>query len=109
MNAVTPATPGEVTKLHALGLAIVVNVRSPSEFATGHIPGARNFPIDQLTPDAISFAGATEVITVCARGGARSHGAAERLRSLGLPARPLCGGLAAWPSHQVTDLKQETP
>jgi rhodanese-related sulfurtransferase len=86
----------ELAALQAKRAVTVIDVRSVAEFDAGHVEGALNVPSDQLSAETMELAGATEVVTVCARGGARSHEAAERLRSLGIKARPLSGGAVAW-------------
>ena len=46
----------------------VVDIRPPSAFRRGHIPGSDNVPFEEL-PDRIeSVAGADRVVTVCPKG-----------------------------------------
>lgn len=80
----------------------IVDVRSPEEFAAGHVDGAVNIPIDQLAARAAAELPQGEtVVTVCNQGGARSCGAAEQLRQLGFEkALPLRGGTRGWTGQQ---------
>ena len=44
----TTRTPAHVQQMLADRGARVLDVRSPGEFATGHIPEAANIPVDQV-------------------------------------------------------------
>lgn len=76
---------------------LVLDVRSPAEYAAGHITGARNLPLDRL-PEALGeLARGRPIVTVCGKGGGRSEAAAALLRENGFePVRSLCGGMTAW-------------
>ena len=77
--------------------AILVDVRSPEEFAGGHVTGAVNIPLDALAQRASELRRDAHVVTICAKGGGRSERAAELLRTSGFAwARSLCGGTQAW-------------
>lgn len=41
-------TPAETAELLSRGEAITVDVRSPEDYATGHIPGAISAPLNRL-------------------------------------------------------------
>ena len=75
----------------------IVDVRSPEEFAAGHVDGAVNIPLDALAARAPELPRDALVVTVCAKGGGRSVQAADQLRARGFTsARSLCGGTEAW-------------
>ena len=75
----------------------VVDVRSPEEFATGHLPEAINIPLGQLLEQARTWSKRERVITVCAKGGGRSAQAAQLLRDAGFGRTWwLCGGTMGW-------------
>jgi rhodanese-related sulfurtransferase len=77
---------------------IVIDVRTPGEYASGHLPGAHNVPLDDLDralPALKSAADRGDVLLVCASG-ARSAQAQERLTRSGLTAAHLTGGTSAW-------------
>lgn len=84
---------------------IVVDVRSPEEFAEAHVEGARNIPASDLAGRVDDLRAAELVVTVCTKGGGRSEGAAAALRALGLPnVRFLEGGTLAWlADHRGSD------
>lgn len=61
---------------------VVVDVRTPAEFAEGHVEGALNVPVDQL-PARLSELPADRTVIVYCRSGARSSAAARTLRAAG--------------------------
>ncbi len=75
----------------------LVDVRSPAEFADGHIAGAVNIPMLQLCGhvDAANLDRKRPVVAVCLSGH-RSIPAVRRLTSAGFDARQLQGGMLAW-------------
>jgi rhodanese-related sulfurtransferase len=74
--------------------AHVVDVRTPEEFAAGHIPGAVNIPVDELRERSTEIPPA-DVIVYC-QVGQRGHTAATLLRELGIAADNLDGGYRTW-------------
>lgn len=78
--------------------AIVVDLRDAAEFATGHLPGARNIPVAELENrlGELSRFKAKPVILVC-QSGARSAKAIATLTKAGFErAESLGGGIAGW-------------
>ncbi len=73
----------------------VVDVRSPGEFAAGHIPGASNVPLEQLAGRMEDLSGPHDVILLC-QSGVRAAQGAKLLRSRGIVPRELTGGTVAW-------------
>ena len=72
-------------------------MRSPEEFAAGHVEGAVNIPVDALALGVGEIPRDAFVVTACGKGGGRSDRAAEQLRAMGFTSvRPLCGGTQAW-------------
>ena len=83
-----------------LGDLFIIDVRSPGEYASGHIPGARNIPLDRLrqsVPALRAAADRGDIAIVCASG-ARSASACEQLAAAGIPAATLVDGTSAWVS-----------
>ena len=70
-----------VKELMANG-AIVLDVRSPAEFKDGHIKGALNFPLQNLTSQMNKLK-KEQVIVTCCRSGSRSGMAKRMLKSNG--------------------------
>ncbi|WP_404962436.1 rhodanese-like domain-containing protein [Streptomyces sp. 147326] len=76
----------------------VVDVRTPAEFASGHLPDAVNIPLDRIgraLPELREAAGRKPLLLVCSSG-ARSGNATATLASHGIPASSLSGGTTAW-------------
>ena len=76
----------------------ILDVRTPAEFASAHISGSYNVPLDLLPEHASAIGAATgePVVLVC-RSGARARQAEQALRSAQLPRlHVLDGGLSAW-------------
>lgn len=84
------------SRLHEL---IVLDVRTPAEYATGHLPGALNVPLDHLTralPDIREAAARGDILVVCASG-TRSEAACTTLADHGIiTTAALAGGTGAW-------------
>ncbi|WP_030728214.1 rhodanese-like domain-containing protein [Streptomyces sp. NRRL S-237] len=92
-------TPLDVGQAHPrLRELTVVDVRTPGEFASGHLPDAVNVPLDRLgrsLPELRRAAERRPLLVVCASG-ARSENAATTLASQGIAASSLTGGTQAW-------------
>ena len=76
----------------------IIDVRTPAEFETAHIPGAYNVPLDLLREHRTELRSHLDedVILVC-RSGARATQAEQTLTQAGLPnLRVLDGGILAW-------------
>jgi rhodanese-related sulfurtransferase len=83
------------TRLHEL---TVIDVRTPAEYASGHLPGALNIPLDHIRralPDIRHAAERGDVLVVCASG-ARSENACKLLAEEGIATATLAGGTGAW-------------
>lgn len=77
--------------------AAVLDVREPSEYVQGHVPGAQLVPLSRLAAQLPLLPRHRQVFVVCETG-ARSHSAAERLQRAGLQPVVLSGGTAQWRS-----------
>jgi phage shock protein E len=61
--------------------AVYVDVRSPAEFASGHVEGALNIPLDQFTQKyATALPDKAQQIVVYCQSGGRSGQAAQFLK-----------------------------
>lgn len=78
--------------------AILIDVRSPREYAAGAIEGALNIPVDELR-DRIAEIPQGEVIVHCAVG-VRGHTATRILAAHGIAAKNLDGGYKTWFASQ---------
>lgn len=76
----------------------ILDVRTPGEFETAHIPGAYNVPLDLLREHRAELRAHLDdqVVLVC-RSGARATQAGQTLAEVGLPqVKVLDGGMLAW-------------
>lgn len=76
----------------------ILDVRTPAEFETAHIPGAYNVPLDLLREHRAELRAHLDddVVLVC-RSGARAGQAEQVLGQVGLPnVKVLSGGMVAW-------------
>ena len=76
----------------------LLDVRTPAEFETAHIPGAYNVPLDTLREHRAELRRHLDedVVLVC-RSGARATQAEKALAEVGLPGlRVLDGGMVSW-------------
>ena len=75
---------------------LIVDVRTPEEFATGHYPGAINIPHDNIVDGIreLSVADSDPIVLYC-RTGNRSGQAEQALAAEGFSAAVNAGGLAA--------------
>ncbi|MDJ0979294.1 MAG: rhodanese-like domain-containing protein [Erythrobacter sp.] len=74
----------------------LIDVRTPEEFAEGHMSGAVNVPLDGFDPLYLPDSGGREVILYC-RSGRRSWQAAYKYASTHrIEIRHLEGGILAW-------------
>jgi rhodanese-related sulfurtransferase len=62
--------------------ALVVDVRTPAEYAAGHVPGAVNLPVEEVARWADTLPKDKPVYLYC-RSGNRSRQAAEYLKKKG--------------------------
>lgn len=63
----------------------IIDVRTPAEFADGHIPGAVNIPVQQADFAArVSALDPNSTYAVYCRSGNRSKGAVEQMRAAGI-------------------------
>ncbi|NLE72594.1 MAG: rhodanese-like domain-containing protein [Actinomycetales bacterium] len=99
--AVTPGdrlSPEELADLAAADGVVVLDVRTPEEYAQGHLPGAVN--LDVSAPDFAGRAARLDpaaTYAVYCRTGVRSQTAVAALRDAGIASVvDLDGGIVAW-------------
>ena len=82
---------------------IILDVRRPDEYATGHIPNAINVPNENIGTDEISaLPDKDQLIMVYCRSGRRSKEAAEKLVKLGYTNIVEFGGILDWKGETVS-------
>ncbi|MGH2533231.1 MAG: MBL fold metallo-hydrolase [Thermomicrobiales bacterium] len=76
--------------------AVVIDVREPAEYASGHVPGAVNVPQADLATRLGDLPRDREVLLIC-QSGYRSMRAAQFLRQVGFDqVASVAGGTGAW-------------
>ncbi|OUM01329.1 rhodanese-like domain-containing protein [Variovorax sp. JS1663] len=97
------ANTGSLTAQGAVQLinrerAVVVDVREPEEFATGHMTGAKNLPLNQLEEKlATTVKNKTVPLLLVCASGARAQRAVAIAKKLGYEkAQAVAGGLKSW-------------
>jgi len=64
--------------------AVVIDVRTPAEFADGHVEGSVNIPLDTIANKIEEIKNYKKQIITCCRSGARSGNAANILNNNGM-------------------------
>ncbi|HZO70768.1 MAG TPA: rhodanese-like domain-containing protein [Ktedonobacteraceae bacterium] len=78
---------------------LIIDVRGAAEYAAGHIQGAVNIPMGQLSRKLKQIPRERPIVTYCNmhhRGESRGERAAAQLREQGYQARTLDGGYPGW-------------
>ncbi|MBP6596422.1 MAG: rhodanese-like domain-containing protein, partial [Arenimonas sp.] len=91
--AVSPAAVDELAK--ATDAPLLLDVRSPEEFAAGHLPGAVNIPHDQVAGRLDELDRSRWVLVYC-RSGRRAGVAEEALADGGFDVRQIEGSWQRW-------------
>lgn len=63
--------------------AVIVDVRSPGEFKSGHIPGSLNLPVETLNNNLGKLPDKNRPVITCCASGMRSAAAKNLLKSKG--------------------------
>lgn len=88
-------TAEELLAAAATATPFVVDVRTPQEFAAGHVPGAVNVPVDELR-ERLSELPRGRPITAYCQVGQRGYLAVRLLRQAGFDASNLAGGFRTY-------------
>jgi thioredoxin 1 len=79
---------------HAAG-AVVLDVRNPDEYESGHVPGAKLIPLGELASRQDDIPAGDPVYVICALGG-RSLTATKAMVGAGYHAVSVMGGTIGW-------------
>ena len=92
-----------ITMMEEESSYIILDVRTPEEFADKHIPGAINIPNETISTEEIpELPDKDQLILVYCRSGNRSKQASEKLAALGYTNIVEFGGINDWPGETVT-------
>jgi rhodanese-related sulfurtransferase len=102
MNGSQPTlagVPADVDVTTAAGLrdagAVVLDVREPSEWAEGHVPGATLIPLGELARRASELPHDGTIVVICLSGNRSAQGR-DILLAAGYEATSVDGGMTAW-------------
>lgn len=91
-----PATATDDARTLVANGALLLDVRTPSEFASGHIDGAVNIPVQELERRIAEIHDRRRPIVVYCQSGRRSAAATQMLRSAGYAEVHDLGPMSAW-------------
>lgn len=91
----TELAPQRAAEMLAAGEARIVDIRQPSEWDEGRVPGADLIPLEELPARAAEIDDERPIIFLC-RSGNRSAMATEAFVASGRAAFNLAGGIEAW-------------
>lgn len=74
---------------------VVIDVREPDEFTSGHVPGARSVPLGEVAERVEEFRTSGTTYVIC-RSGGRSMRACEIVAPAGIDVCNVRGGTLAW-------------
>jgi rhodanese-related sulfurtransferase len=87
-------SPQDLSRKEA-GSTFLLDVRSPFEYESEHLPESVNVPLDELPARAEEFRSKKGLTVIC-RSGKRAERAAHELAGKGITATIMDGGLLAW-------------
>ncbi len=87
--------PAAARELVAGGAALI-DVRSPGEFASGHIEGAKNIPVGEIGARTSEVGAKDAPVVVYCRSGARSGSAKSTLEAAGFTQVHDLGAMSRW-------------
>lgn len=93
------------------GKVVILDVRTPEEFNTGHLDQAKNLNIyDATFQESISKMDKTQPVYVYCKGGGRSANAVKKMQELGFATvYELKGGIMAWEQNGLPLNNAEKP
>ncbi len=87
----------EAVALVRSGEAVLIDVRTAGEFASGHLDGAKNLPVHELEARRAELPATDRPVVVYCRSGTRSARAKRVLEGFGHTRVLDAGAMAAWP------------
>lgn len=89
-------TPHEVKARFDRNEIVLIDVRTPPEYAFEHIPGAMLYPMSMFAPEKLPGQESKSIVFMCGSG-KRSHAIAERCAASGMTRLThMEGGFGAW-------------
>ena len=92
-----------ITMMEEASGYVILDVRTPEEFAEKHIPNAVNIPNETIgTAEIPELPDKNQLILVYCRSGNRSKQASEKLADMGYTNVVEFGGINSWPGETVS-------
>src|SRR5215472_17540439 len=88
-------TAAELANMQARGPVQLIDICSPTEYASGHVPGAINIPMEQIGARIADLRTGSPVVLIC-KSGQRASATAQRLKTNRTDVLVLDGGVRAW-------------
>ena len=85
----------ELANMQARGSAQLIDICSPTEYASGHVPGALNIPMEQIGARIADLRIGSPVVLIC-KSGQRACATAQLIRASRTDVLVLDGGTRAW-------------
>ncbi len=76
--------------------ALIIDVRSNAEFSAGHLPAARNIPLEDIDKRSAEIPEGKPLLVVCATGNRSGRATGQLLKAGRADVFNLDGGLQAW-------------
>lgn len=92
---VNKITAAELANMQARGSAQLIDICSPTEYASGHVPCAVNIPMEQIGVRIADLRIGAPVVLIC-KSGQRAWATAQRLKASRTDVFVLDGGTRAW-------------
>lgn len=85
-----------VQQFHSTPGALLLDVRTPEEYAQGHVPGSRNLPLQEIDRAAKEIPDHSTPLFVYCLSGARSRQAVSMLQRMGFEKLTNIGGIRGY-------------
>jgi rhodanese-related sulfurtransferase len=85
----------ELANVQARGWVQLIDICSPTEYASGHVPGAINIPMEQIGVRIADLRIVSPVVLIC-KSGQRACATAQLLKASHIDVLVLDGGIRAW-------------
>ena len=85
----------DINNYHPTHDTLLIDVREPEEFNSGHIPGARNIPLSAITTAELPADLFSSICLYCLSG-IRSSRAVRQLKKMGYTNVRSIGGIKKW-------------
>lgn len=89
--------------LYIFGNCIIIDVRTPLEYALGHIPQSLNIPLQSLIKTPMLYLNPNYVYYVICKNGLKSAQLVNKLSQLQYPVIHVTGGILNWKGPMQKD------